>query len=49
MVRSLFDDMLGEHLREFVYVAGQAGLHSDVGFGSYFTMGVTVTGFRDSF
>ena len=41
--------MLSEYLRELVYVAGEAGLHSDVGFTNYFSIGLTVTGFRDSF
>lgn len=41
--------MLNEKLREFVYMADMADLDSEFSFSSYFTLGISITGFRDSF
>jgi insulysin len=41
--------MLREHLREFVYMAEMADLDSEFSFGSYYTLNIKITGFRDSF
>lgn len=49
VVRSLFEKMLKEKLREFVYVAEIAELESEFSFSSYFTLNLKITGFRDSF
>ena len=41
--------MLKEHLREFSYMAEMAELDSEFSFGSYFTLNIKISGFRDSF
>lgn len=45
----MYEEMLKESLREFVYMAETAELNSDVTFGNFYTMNIKVNGFRDSF
>lgn len=49
IVRTLFEKMLTEHLREFAYMAEMAELDSSFSFSAYYTLNVKITGFRDSF
>ena len=49
VIRSLFEKMLREKLREFVYMAEMADLDSDFSFSSYYTASIKIMGFRDSF
>jgi secreted Zn-dependent insulinase-like peptidase len=49
VIRTLFDKMLTEKLREFAYLAQMADLDSEFSISSYYTMNISVKGFRDSF